>query len=312
VTGFLEGRVAIVTGAGQGIGKGVAKLMAKEGAKVVVVDPGVNVDGTGKDLSLADQVVDEIIEDGGIAIASNRSVGTMEVGEAIIQMALEEFGKLDIVITCHGILRDRMIFNMSEDEWDSVINVHLKGTFTIVRPACSLFRKQGYGRIVTFTSESGLVGNSGQANYGAAKAGIAGFTKVVARDMGKYNVTANSIAPRAATRMTSGIPDSAVKAREELGIMATEGEDELSSANPDDIAPFTVYLASEYAHNINGQTFLVYGGVVSLFNEPESTKTISKEGRWTIEELASVFPSAIGSELFNPAPSLDSLSQDNV
>ena len=306
MAGFLEGRVAIVTGAGQGIGKGVAKLMAKEGAKVVVVDPGVNVDGTGKDLSVADQAVDEIIQDGGIAIACHRSVTTMESGEAIIQMAVEEFGKLDIVTTCHGILRDRMIFNMSEDEWDSVINVHLKGTFTIVRHACSLFRKQGYGRIVTFTSESGLIGNSGQANYGAAKSGIAGLTKVVARDMGKYNVTANSIAPRAATRMTSGIPDSALQVREQLGITATEGEDELLTANPDDIAPFTVYLASEYAHNINGQTFLVYGGVVSLMSQPRVLRSIYNEkGRWSLSDLGSLARDYLTLGISNPAPSSD-------
>jgi len=306
MAGFLEGRVAIVTGAGQGIGKGVAKLMAKEGAKVVVVDPGVNVDGTGKDLSVADQAVDEIVQDGGIAIACHRSVTTMESGEAIIQMAVEEFGKLDIVTTCHGILRDRMIFNMSEDEWDSVINVHLKGTFTIVRHACSLFRKQGYGRIVTFTSESGLIGNSGQANYGAAKSGIAGLTKVVARDMGKYNVTANSIAPRAATRMTSGIPDSALQVREQLGITATEGEDELLTANPDDIAPFTVYLASEYAHNINGQTFLVYGGVVSLMSQPRVLRSIYNEkGRWSLSDLGSLAREYLTLGISNPAPSSD-------
>ena len=306
MAGFLEGRVAIVTGAGQGIGKGVAKLMAKEGAKVVVVDPGVNVDGTGKDLSVADQAVDEIVQDGGIAIACHRSVTTMESGEAIIQMAVEEFGKLDIVTTCHGILRDRMIFNMSEDEWDSVINVHLKGTFTIVRHACSLFRKQGYGRIVTFTSESGLIGNSGQANYGAAKSGIAGLTKVVARDMGKYNVTANSIAPRAATRMTSGIPDSALQVREQLGITATEGEDELLTANPDDIAPFTVYLASEYAHNINGQTFLVYGGVVSLMSQPRVLRSIYNEkGRWSLSDLGSLARDYLTLGISNPAPSSD-------
>ena len=177
---MLNGKVAIITGAGRGIGRGVAKLMAAEGASVVVVDPGVNVDGSGADTSVAQQVVDEIKAAGGNAVACMESVTTMEGGEKIVQTAVENFGKLDIVVTCAGILRDRMIFNMAEEEWDDVIAVHLKGTFTVVKNACILMRQQRSGRIITFTSESGLIGNSGQANYGAAKSGIAGFTKVVA------------------------------------------------------------------------------------------------------------------------------------
>ena len=203
----LEGKVAVITGAGRGIGRGVAMMMAEEGAKVVVVDPGVNVDGSGYDQSIAEQVASEIGQcRRQLPSPANESVTTMAGGERIVQTAIDAFGRLDIVVTCAGILRDRMVFNMTEEEWDDVIAVHLKGTFTVVRHACILFRQQRSGRIITFSSESGLVGNSGQANYGAAKSGIAGFTKVVARDMGRYGVTANSIAPRASTRMVGAIP----------------------------------------------------------------------------------------------------------
>ena len=180
---LLENKVAIVTGSGRGVGKGVAQQMAAEGAKVVVVDPGVNLDGSGADQSIAEQVAAEIRESGGEAVACQESVATMEGGETIVQTAIDAYGKLDAVVTCHGILRDRMIFNMSEQEWDDVIEVHLKGTFTVIKHACILFRQQRSGRVITFSSTSGLYGNSGQANYGAAKDGIAGFTRVVARDM---------------------------------------------------------------------------------------------------------------------------------
>ncbi len=206
---MLQDKVAVVTGAGRGIGRGVAMLMAQEGAKVVVVDLGVKVDGSGQDRSVAEQVVSENLEYGGTAVSSAESVTTMAGGESIIQTAVDNFGKLDIVVTVAGILRDRMIFNMAEEEWDDVIAVHLKGTFTIVKHACILFRQQRSGRVITFSSTSGLYGNSGQCNYGAAKDGIAGFTRVVARDMGRYGVTANSISPSAATRMTVSIPDEA-------------------------------------------------------------------------------------------------------
>ncbi len=297
---MLQDKVAVVTGAGRGIGRGVAMLMAQEGAKVVVVDLGVNVDGSGVDTSVAEQVVSEIREAGGTAVASTESVTTMAGGESIIQTAVDSFGKLDIVVTVAGILRDRMIFNMAEEEWDDVISVHLKGTFSIVKNACILFRQQRSGRVITFSSTSGLYGNSGQCNYGAAKDGIAGFTRVVARDMGRYGVTANSISPSAATRMTVSIPDEARELRAARGIT---GASSTLRGGPDDIAPMVTWLASDEAAHVNGHVFHVTEGLITLLNEPEMVKTIHKDGKWTVEELIRVVPVTLGFELFNPAPS---------
>ena len=297
---LLQDKVAIVTGAGRGVGKGVAHQLAEEGAKVVVVDLGVNVDGTGANQSVAEQVANDIRESGGIAIACAESVATMAGGEKIIQTAIDSFEKLDVVVTCAGILRDRMVFNMSEEEWDDVIAVHLKGTFTIVKNACILFRQQRSGRVITFSSTSGLYGNSGQANYGAAKDGIAGFTRVVARDMGRYGVTANSISPSASTRMTTSVPEEARSLRASRGI--TSGSSTTLRGEPEDIAPFVTWLASDESSHVNGHVFHVTAGLISLLNEPDPIKTIHKEGRWTLEELAKVFPATLGLELHNPAP----------
>ena len=298
---LLEDKVAIVTGAGRGIGRGVAMLMAAQGAKVLVVDPGVNVDGSGSDDSVAGQVVAEIRENGGEAAACMESVATMDGGEKIVQTALDNFGKLDIVVTVAGILRDRMVFNMSEEEWDDVIAVHLKGTFSVVKNACVLFRQQRSGRVITFSSTSGLYGNSGQANYGAAKDGIAGFTRVVARDMGRYGVTANAISPSASTRMITSVPDEARELRTARGI--STGASITLRGGPEDIAPMVTWLASDEAAHVNGHVFHVTDGLINLLNEPEPVKTIQKQGKWTVEELARVFPATIGLELHNPAPS---------
>ena len=249
----------------------------------------------------AAQVVREIQDTGGTAVACYENVALMEGGERIVQSAIDNFGKLDIVVTPAGILRDRMVFNMAEQEWDDVIAVHMKGTFTVVKHASILFRQQRSGRIITFSSTSGLIGNSGQANYGAAKDGIAGFTRVVARDLGRYGVTANAISPAADTRMTGTVSEESRAIRAQRGIAGAGVRSEMRR-DPEDIAPFVTWLASDEAGHVNGHVFHVAGGMVGLMNEPEPVKTIHKEGRWDVEEIIRLFPQTLGVELINPAP----------
>jgi NAD(P)-dependent dehydrogenase (short-subunit alcohol dehydrogenase family) len=297
--GMLDGKAVVVTGAGRGIGRGVAELAAAEGAKVVVNDPGVAMDGSGSDQAPADEVVDAIRSAGGTAVPNYDSVASMQGGESIIQTCVDSFGRIDCLINVAGILRDRMVFNMSEQEWDDVIAVHLKGHFACTKAAIVLMRQQRYGRVINFSSESGLVGNVGQANYGAAKSGIAGFTRVVARDLGRYGVTCNAIVPRAWTRMTETIRpgDGAATGQ---GI---PGAEEFQAMQPDYIAPMTVYLATDGAWNINGQIFLVYGGTVSVLAHPIPYRTIFKPGNglWTLDELSGMVPDLMA-ETSNPAP----------
>ena len=307
----LEGRTAVVTGSGRGIGRGVAMLLAKEGAKVVVNDPGVNLDGTGTDNGPAAQVVDEIRTAGGTAVAELRLVATVEGGENMIKTALDNWGRVDIVVNVAGILRDRMIFNMSEEEWDDVIAVHLNGHFNTIKPASILMRQQRYGRIVNFSSISGLGGNPGQANYGAAKAGIAGLTRVVARDLGRYGVTCNAIAPGANTRMTASVSDQSRALR--AGVSGGGGAGggavqdirrpempELRDAEY--VAPMTVWLCTDAAWDVNGKIFHVAGGNISLASEESAGKTIAKAGMWSVDELATMVPSILMTGVPNPAP----------
>jgi len=305
VSGMLDGRVAAVTGAGRGIGRGVALGLAAAGAKVVVNDFGVDVHGQAPTTGPAFDVVNEIKQAGGDAVANSDSVATWDGGANIIDTAVKTFGRIDILVTCAGILRDRMIFNMSEDDFNSVLAVHLKGTFNCVRHAAPLMREQRFGRIITFSSGSGLFGNPGQANYGSAKAAISGLTKVVARDLGKYGVTANAIAPVAATRMT--LTDEFLKAREirkQQGIIREERAlAQLEDLKPEDVAPMVVFLASDHAANVNGQFFLCAGGSVSLLSLPRAVKTIFKpDGRWTLDELDELVPLTLADGLVNPAP----------
>ncbi|MSQ09895.1 MAG: SDR family oxidoreductase [Dehalococcoidia bacterium] len=300
----LAGRAAVVTGAGGGIGRGIALLLAAEGARVVVNDPGANLDGSGHDNGPADQVVDEIKAAGGSAVSNYDSVATVAGGEAMVKAALDTFGRVDILVNVAGILRDRMIFNMNEEEWDAVIAVHLKGHYNTIKPASIMMRQQRSGRIINFSSVSGLVGNAGQANYGAAKAGIAGLTRVVARDMGRYGVTCNAISPGAATRMTQSVSDQARQLRTRAGMAAGSPAEpaEAPVRGPEMIAPMVAYLASDAAWNINGWVFGVQGGQVGVLSHPVAARTIYKHGMWTLDELDHMVPNVLLKGVDNPAP----------
>jgi NAD(P)-dependent dehydrogenase (short-subunit alcohol dehydrogenase family) len=303
--GLLDDRVAVVTGAGRGIGRGVALGLAAAGAKVVVNDYGVALDGSAPSTGPAFEVVAEIKAAGGDAVANTDSVADFEGARRIVDAAIERFGRIDVLVTCAGIVRDRMIFNMSEEEWDAVLAVHLKGTFNCVRHACTHMREQRYGRIVTFSSGAALFGNPGQANYGAAKGGISGLTKVAARDLGRYGVTVNAICPVAGTRMT--VTDAYLKSREirkQQGIVREDrGTENIEQLDPNDVAPMVTYLASEPAGNVNGQFFLCYGSAVALLSQPRPVKTLFKStGVWTLDELDRLAPASVLEGLKNPAP----------
>ena len=300
----LEGRTAVVTGSGRGIGREVAILLAQLGANVVVNDPGVNVDGSGGDAGPADDVAKEINDAGGVAVANHDSVATAEGGENMIKQAVDTYGRIDAVVHVAGILRDRMIFNMTKEEWDDVIAVHLTGYYNVSKPASVLMRQQRYGRIVGFSSGSGLNGNAGQANYGAAKAAIAGMTRCLARDLGRYGVTANSISPGANTRMTQSVPDSARQLRARAGIaMAPPTESRVSKMREAKyVAPMVAYLCTDQAWNVNGKVFYVNGGNVALAAEENAYRTIATPGMWEIADLRVMVPGQLMGGLRNPAP----------
>ncbi len=302
--GRLDGKAAVVTGAGRGIGRAIAELLAAEGAAVVVNDVGSEVDGRGAGTNVADEVVAAIRERGGRAVASHESVADYAAAERIVATAVREFGAIDVLVNNAGILRDRMLFNMSEEEWDAVIAVHLKGTFNCTRHAAVHMRQQRRGRIISISSTSGVYGNSGQANYGAAKDGIAGFTRVVSRDLGRYGITVNAVCPGALTRMSQTVPQSARRTRNERGLETgfEERGFPLRNFGPENVAPWVVYLATDAARDVNGQTFLVMAGLVALLGYPAPIRTIQKDGRWTPEEIATIFPHTLGMDLANPAP----------
>jgi NAD(P)-dependent dehydrogenase (short-subunit alcohol dehydrogenase family) len=282
---MLKGKVAVVTGAARGIGREIALLMAKNRARVVVNDYGGSESGAGTASAPADAVVNEIAALGGEAIANYDSVATMAGGAKIVQTALDHFGRVDIVVHNAGILRDRMIFNMSEEEWDAVIATHLKGCFAVTRAAAPHMRQQKWGRFVNMTSTSGLVGNVGQANYAAAKLGIVGLTRVVALDMARYNVTANCISPFAWTRMIGTIPQETDAQRARV--------EKIKKMGPEHIAPVAVFLASEEAKDISGQVFGVRGKEIMLFNHMRPLMRIHDDRGWTPERLAEMFPGTL-------------------
>ena len=283
MTNTLSGKVALITGSGRGIGKEIALHMAAEEAKVIVNDPGGNVDGSQGSELPAESVVNEIRNSGGIAVPNFGNVANFSDAQLMIDGAIREFGTLDIVVTCAGILRDRMIFNMTDEEWDAVVNTHLKGTFNVLRHASSHFRQQRSGRIITFSSESGLMGNQGQSNYSAAKEGVLGLTRTVAQEMNRYGVTCNSIIPRASTRLITSVPN---PNGERAGVTQ---EWNLETLPANSVAPFASYLAGPFPQEINGRIFLVYGNTISLVSEPTPKQTMTKSGLeiWGVNEIHS-------------------------
>ncbi len=278
--GMLEGKVVAVTGAGRGIGRGEAMLAAAEGARVVVNDVGAAWDGSGADPRPAAQVVEEIAAAGGEAVAHHEDISEPEGADSLLATALEAFGRIDGLVNNAGILRDRMLFNMSVEEWDSVVKVHLRGTFLCTRAVCAHWRErskageQPRGAIVNTSSTSGLLTVAGQSNYGAAKAAIAALTQIASLEMGRYGVRANAIAPGARTRMT----------QETFGDLKVEGD--FDPLEPENVAPMVCFLLSDAAEGITGQVFNATGGIVQLYQGWHPVAELDKGARWEVAELA--------------------------
>jgi NAD(P)-dependent dehydrogenase (short-subunit alcohol dehydrogenase family) len=280
--GLLEERVAVVTGAGRGIGRSIALCLAAEGARVVVNDIGVSLGGEGTDEDPAEQVSREIVEAGGSAVANRDPVDDFDGAARIIATAVDTFGGIDILVNNAGIVRDRTLVKMDEADYDAVVAVHQKGTFNTARHAAPLMKEAGYGRIVNITSSAGLRGNFGQTNYGAAKAAIMGMTFVWAVELARYGITVNAVAPAGATRMTQG-----------LG----EAEEAPPDQDPALNAPLVAFLASEVAADVNGQVFGRTGFGYTIFQTPRQVATMWQEGGWTPAQVAEHFHEVLGQHL---------------
>jgi NAD(P)-dependent dehydrogenase (short-subunit alcohol dehydrogenase family) len=280
--GLLDERVAVVTGAGRGIGRAIALCLASEGARVVVNDIGVSLGGQGTDEDPAQQVVNEIVGHGGAAVASRDRVDDFDGAGRIVGTAVDTFGSIDILVNNAGIVRDRTLVKMDEADYDAVVAVHQKGTFNTARHAAPHMKEAGWGRIVNITSSAGLRGNFGQTNYGAAKAAIMGMTFVWAVELGKYGITVNGVAPAGATRMTAGL---------------TEEGDPPADQDPALNAPLVAFLASDAAADVNGQIFGRTGFGYTIFQTPRQVATMWQEGGWTPSQVADHFHEVLGQHL---------------
>ena len=301
---LVAGKVVVVTGAGGGIGRDIALLMAREGASVLVNDLGASVDGEGRDAGPAQAVVDEIKALGGQAAANSDSVSEAASAARIVQCALDMFGRIDVVVNNAGILRDRFFHKMSDDEWDSVIRVHLYGTYHVSRAAAPHFKEQGSGNYIHMTSTSGLVGNFGQANYAAAKMGVVGLSKSIALDMHKFKVRSNCIAPFAWSRMIGSIPTDTPQEQARV--------DRIKQMTPAKIAPLVVALASAASATVNGQIFGVRNNEIFLFSQPRPLRSVHRSEGWTPQSVLSHALPAMQADFFALDRSGDVFSWDPV
>jgi len=289
MAGFLDGKVVAVTGGGRGIGRAVSLAAAAEGAKVLVCDYGVSTAGADPTSEVAEELVKEIEAGGGEALAIADDVATMAAAERIVGTAVDRYGRIDGVVAVAGILRERMLFNMSEDEWDAVVRVHLKGHFTMFRAASAVMRKQeGGGALIGFTSGA-FAGSVAQANYAAAKGGIVSLVRSAAAGLYRYGVTANAIAPVARTRMSADVP------------MELE-----ENGDPEDVAPMVVYLLSDRAKHVTGQVYSVVGSKIAVWNQPHEVRAAYAAGRWTPQEIADRLDVTVGQERL---PLIDKLEE---
>ncbi len=291
MAGFLEDKVVAVTGGGGGIGRAVALAAAAEGAKVLVADYGVSMAGEDPSSEVAESVVAEITKAGGEALAVADDISKMDAGERLITTAVDTYGRIDGVVAVAGILRERMLFNMSEDEWDAVIATHLKGHFTVFRAAAAVMRKQESGSLVGFTSGA-FQGSVAQANYAAAKGGIVSLVRSAAVGLHRYGVTANAIAPVARTRMSANVPS-------ELAEMG----------DAEDVAPMVVYLLSDQAKHVTGQVYTVVGSKIAVWNQPAEVRAMWADGRWTPEQIAQRLDDNVGQERMGLIERLEQMRQ---
>jgi NAD(P)-dependent dehydrogenase (short-subunit alcohol dehydrogenase family) len=303
---YLKGKSAIVTGSGRGIGRGIAKLLAEQGASVIVNDPGAGRGGEGNDSAPADEVVKEITDAGGVAIANYDSVADYQTAGRMVKQCVDEFGKIDILVNVAGMLRERMIWNMSEDDFDQVILVHLKGHWNMCHHAIKEMRGAKAGRIVNFSSDA-FKGSVGQCNYSAAKAGIIGLTRSIARECGRYGITANAMCPLAATRMT--VNDKVIdgmKRRLDSGLITQAQYDNfMAMPGPDYVAPMVAYLCTDEAADVNGQLFHAEREKIHTYSYGEEARAIFKhtdDGMFTVDELVRVVPGSLMSGIPNVAP----------